>query len=83
MFICSHYVVRKFVEAVALRSRVGEVFDGIVLSHGRTSAKVQLHDPAVVATVRSKPAVGSTVDLRLDGVDTGARRVEFTVIDET
>ena len=40
-----------FLETVALRCRVGDVFDGVVLSHGRTGARVQLRDPAVLAPI--------------------------------
>jgi len=71
-----------FVETVALRCRVGEQFQGVVLSHSRKGAKVQLRDPAVLAPIRSQPEVGSVVELHLDSVDSKKRRVDFTVIDE-
>ena len=67
-----------FVEAVALQHRVGEVFAGTVLSHRRKGANVQLRDPAVLAGIATKPEIGSELSLRLDAVDTMARRVEFS-----
>lgn len=69
-----------FVETIALRYRIGEVFDGMVLSHSRKGAKVQLHDPAVLAPIREQPEVGEVVRLRLDGIDSKKRRVEFSVV---
>jgi exoribonuclease R len=69
-----------FVETIALRCRIGEVFAGMVLSHSRTGAKVQLHDPAVLAPIREQPEVGEVVQLRLDSVDSKKRRVEFSVV---
>jgi exoribonuclease R len=70
-----------FVETIALRCRIGETFDGVVLSHSRNGAKVQLRDPAVLAPIRDQPEVGEVVQLRLDGVDSIKRRVEFTVVE--
>lgn len=66
-----------FVEAVALQSRIGERFQGVVLGHRRNGADVQISNPAVIAAVNSKPPIGSTVDLELRQVDTTARRVIF------
>lgn len=70
-----------FVETIALRCRIGETFDGIVLSHTRKGAKVQLRDPAVLAPIRDQPEIGDVVRLRLEAVDSQKRRVEFTVVD--
>ena len=70
-----------FVEAVALQCHIGETFAGVVLSHRRSGANVQLRDPAVVAPIDAKPEIGEVVDLVLTGVDTTARRVEFRVGD--
>jgi len=70
-----------FVETIALRCRVGETFDGVVLSHSRKGAKVQLRDPAVLAPIRSQPEIGDVVKLHLDGVDSKKRRVEFSVVE--
>ena len=69
-----------FVETIALRCRVGEIFDGMVLSHSRNGAKVQLHDPAVLAPIREQPEVGETVRLHLDSIDSKKRRVVFSVV---
>lgn len=68
-----------FVEAVALRSRVGETFSGVVLSHRRRGANVQLRDPAVLAGIADKPEIGSDIRLLLESVDTDARRLEFSI----
>ena len=70
-----------FVETIALRCHIGEIFDGVVLSHTRKGAKVQLRDPAVLAPIREQPDLGEVVRLRLDGVDSTKRRVEFSVVD--
>ena len=68
-----------FVEAIALRSQVGASFEGMVLSHTRSGANVQLRDPAVLAPIKAQPEVGSVVKLRLDRVDAELGRVEFSV----
>lgn len=70
-----------FAEAVALQCRVGETFDGVVLSHRRKGSSVQLRDPAVLAAIDEQPEVGGVVRLTLDSVDTKARRVEFRIAD--
>jgi len=69
-----------FVETIALRSHIGSVFDGVVLSHSRKGAKVQLRDPAVLAPIRAQPEIGQVVQLRLDGIDSIKRKVEFSVV---
>lgn len=68
-----------FVETIALRCRIGEEFEGTVLSHTRKGAKVQLREPAVLAPIRDQPDVGDVVTLELTGVDSNKRRVEFVV----
>mgnify|MGYP000205929575 CR=1 FL=1 len=70
-----------FVETIALRCRVGETFEGTVLSHTRKGAKIQLRDPAVLAPIREQPEIGTVVSLHLDNVDSKKRRVEFSVVD--
>lgn len=70
--------VTDFVEAVALQHRIGDVFEGTVLSHRRKGANVQLRDPAVLAGISTKPDIGTAIALRLTAVDTGARRIEFS-----
>jgi len=69
-----------YVETIALRCRIGEMFDGVVLSHSRKGAKVQLREPAVLAPIRDQPEVGAVVRLRLDAVNTKKRLVEFSVV---
>lgn len=71
-----------FVEAVALQHRVGETFDGVVLSHRRKGSSVQLRSPAVLAAIEEQPEVGDVVRLTLDGVDTKARKVDFSIASE-
>jgi len=70
-----------FVEAVALQHRIGSVFKGTVLSHRRKGANVQLRHPAVLAGIGTKPEIGSEISLRLDSVDTIARRIAFSAVD--
>ena len=70
-----------FVETIALRCRIGETFSGVVLSHTRKGAKVQLKDPAVLATIRDQPEVGDVVQLRLDSIDSEKRLVKFDVVE--
>jgi len=70
-----------FVETVALRGCVGQIYDGVVLSHRRKGSKVQLRNPAVLATIDTKPPLGQVVSLALAEVDTEARSLEFTVVD--
>lgn len=70
-----------FVEAVALQCRVGDTFDGVVLSHRRKGASIQLRDPAVLAAIDDKPDVGDAVRLTLHGVDIDARTVDFRIAD--
>jgi exoribonuclease R len=69
-----------FVETIALRHHVGETFDGVVLSHRRNGANVQLREPAVLAPIDDQPDLGRVVRLRLEHVDSGRRRVEFSVV---
>jgi len=70
-----------FVETIALRCRIGDIFDGVVLSHSRKGAKVQLREPAVLAPIRDQPEIGDVVQLRLNSVDSVKRKVEFSVVD--
>ena len=70
-----------FVETIALRSAIGQEFSGVVLSHTRRGAKVQLRDPAVLATIRDQPPVGDVVQLRLESIDNAKRLVNFVVVD--
>lgn len=69
-----------FIETLVLRNHVGETFDGMVLAHSRNGARVQLRDPAVLASIDEQPPVGRPVRLQLDAVDSDARRVELSVV---
>ncbi len=69
-----------FVETMTMRDRVGEVFSGVVLSHGRSGANVQLRDPAVLTRIGSQPEIGTEVSLRLDSVDINSRRMQLSVL---
>ncbi len=67
------------VEAAVLVHRVGESFDAVVVDQGRTGVKVQLRDPAVLATAAGTAPLGSTARVRLAGVDVRSGRVQFAV----
>ena len=75
--------VLDLVEAVVLRSRVGESFPGMVVSAAEESTKgeVMLHEPAVEASVVSSDGtplpLGQEVSVRLAEADPGRRRVRF------
>jgi exoribonuclease R len=68
-----------FVEAMVLRSRVGERFDAVVTSTDRHGATIQLRDPAVLARLDTAPAVGAEVNVVLDAVDTVKGTLHFEV----
>lgn len=68
-----------FVESMVLRNRVGDVFDGVVLSHTRRGSNVQVCDPAVLATIKDRADMGAEVQLRLDKVDVSRRTVDFSI----
>ena len=69
-------------EAAILTHRVGEVFDGRVLSISERGATVQLVDPAVIATVRLDTSVdgslGEAVRVRLVTADPNVGQVKFS-----
>ncbi|HEV2889607.1 MAG TPA: RNB domain-containing ribonuclease [Frankiaceae bacterium] len=65
--------VLDYVEAVMLRSRVGETFAAVVVGNGM----VQLADPAVRARYAGAARPGETVTVRLTEADPEKRRVRF------
>jgi exoribonuclease R len=70
------------VEAATLAHRVGERFPAVVVDEHKTGAKVQLLDPAVLATAQAPsgvPALGQTVQVRLEGVDLDREALRFVV----
>lgn len=72
-----------FVEAVTLEPRVGERFTAVVtdIDDRRKRGRVQLQSPAVVTKMSSDGlSLGSEIELRLDHVDSLARRVEFSLV---
>jgi exoribonuclease R len=68
-----------FVEAMVLRSRIGERFDAVVTSTDRHGATIQLRDPAVLARLDTAPTLGAEVNVLLDAVDTVAGTLHFEV----
>jgi exoribonuclease R len=65
-----------YVEAVTLASRVGETFRAVVVDSRDGRPVVQVADPAVLAPLdREGPRPGEEIEVRLVGVDPGARRV--------
>jgi exoribonuclease R len=75
------------VEAVVLRSRIGETFRAVVLDAGNEGAAIQLLDPAVTARLprsatRAGAEAGATVSVRLDAVDVTKRQVRFVLATE-
>ncbi len=70
-----------YTEAMLLQNHLGEQFQAFVINidDGREKAKIQLVDPAVVATIDSKGLeLGSEISMRLDHVDTEARTIDFS-----
>ncbi len=69
-----------FAEAVVLEHSVGEVFGGVVvdLDRRRDRARIQIADPAVVASVPDEGRqLAERLTVRLDAVDLDRRTVEF------
>ena len=77
-------MVLDLVEAGVLRTRVGETFDGVIVSvdeKNQTHGTVNLRDPAVEATVVSTAPLplGTEAQVTLTTADVKSRRVEFTL----
>lgn len=75
--------VVNLVEALVLRHRVGEVFEGVVVDvHPKRGATISIAHPAVEAPVRGgESALGDVVRARLDRVDLTAGEVTFSLVD--
>lgn len=69
-----------FVEAVILSSRTGEVFDAHVVDVDDGDLRVQVRQPAVIASVPGEAELGSRVGVRVLGADPDARRVELELV---
>jgi exoribonuclease R len=67
------------VEAAVLAHRVGEQFDAVVVDTHKTGVKVQLLEPAVLASATGGAALGAAVRVRLDIADVDQGLVEFSV----
>lgn len=75
-------------EAALLAHRVGDHFEGHVLSANATGLTVQILDPAVIAAVPTphgttagrRPDLGATVTLRLADADPAEGNVAFTLV---
>ncbi len=73
------------VEALLLEGHVGERFRAVVVDvderRGGRRARLQLADPAVIATMDDGPVEpGTEVDVELVAVDVASRRVEFRLV---
>ena len=66
------------VEAAVLSSRVGAIFDAVVLSAGDGRGTVQLLDPAVTAPCTGDLTAGDRVRVRLDSADVSTAEVAFS-----
>src|SRR5207249_1550900 len=66
-----------YVEAMVLRHRIGEVFDGTVTNVDDRGAVIQLAEPAVLTRVPEldHATLGSTMRVRLSSVDPVQRAV--------
>lgn len=67
-------------EAVALRDRVGETFDGAVLRPAteQRDAEIFVLDPPVIAGCTGHPPLGTPLRVRLETADPDARTVTFS-----
>jgi exoribonuclease R len=66
-------------EALALASRVGEVFRAVVTNVDERGAVLQLRDPAVLARLDGEAELGAEIDARLTEADPVTRRVRFAL----
>ncbi len=57
-----------------------ETFEGVVVDHRSSGSVVQLHAPAVVATVDDDLPLGEVVSVRVDAADPVRRHVELSVV---
>jgi len=71
------------IEAALLADHVGQVFSGIVtdVDDDQPRARIQLREPAVVATADGDADLGDEVEVRLLEADIERRRVRFELID--
>jgi exoribonuclease R len=65
------------VECAVLAARVGERFDATVLDRNKQGVVVQLHSPAVVASMDADLPLGQSISVTLVAVDPIRRRIEL------
>ncbi len=70
-----------YMEAKVLEPSVGAVFDATVVNHRRDKAIIQLREPAVIASLKPKVALGEQIRVRLVSVDPATRHVRFERVD--
>jgi exoribonuclease R len=76
-----HRAIIDYVEAMVLRSRVGDTFDVTVTNIDHRGAVVQLSDPAVLARLPADGLrLGEEVTVRLVAADPATRRLEFALV---
>ncbi|NQX11456.1 RNB domain-containing ribonuclease [Microbacteriaceae bacterium VKM Ac-2855] len=67
------------VEAAVLRGRIGESFDGVVVSGSSKRSTVQLREPELTVDIAARLSIGADVRLRLESVDVAAGLTTFVV----
>ena len=72
--------VRKSAAALMLSNRIGEIFDATVISRSKAFSTIQIHEPAVVATITDPAELGSAIRVRLDAADVEGPTVRFTAV---
>jgi exoribonuclease R len=70
------------VEAAALSSRVGEIFDATVISGGNGKGTIQLTDPAVTASVIGAVEPGTRIRARLAEATIATGSIRFEALPE-
>ncbi|MGZ4599120.1 RNB domain-containing ribonuclease [Oryzihumus sp.] len=65
------------VEAAALRHRMGEIFDAVVVDLNAHGGMVQVADPAILAPCSGRVSLGEALQVRLVEADIARRSVRF------
>ena len=73
--------VRDHLEARVLAGSIGSEFPAVVVDHHREGARIQIVEPAIVATVDGEHPLGSQLTVRVDATDPVARTVDLSVVD--
>ena len=77
------HAIVDLMEAAVLTHRIGEVFDATVISRSKAFSTIQIHEPAVIATITDPADLGSTIRVRLDAADVAGPTVRFTAVSGT